>query len=107
MNKITLQRHEEIATVMLHRLMEIDRNSAHHFMIDEVDMDAEEAEHYGVLRHRTATEIEWDIDEDDEPVTLPSEVEIPWEVFDDDIDDYLSDEYGFCVGDFEVEEDDE
>ena len=37
---------------------------------------------------------------------LPEEVLIPWNILDDDIADYLSDEYGFCVRDFEVEEDD-
>ncbi|MBO4847083.1 MAG: hypothetical protein J5525_12435 [Lachnospiraceae bacterium] len=35
---------------------------------------------------------------------LPSEVKIPANIEDDDITDYLSDEYDFCVESFEIEE---
>jgi hypothetical protein len=48
---------------------------------------------------RIATDIDWDYDDDDEQ-DLPTEVEIPNDVEDDEIADYLSDEYGFCVRSF-------
>lgn len=55
---------------------------------------------------RIATDVEWDINPDDyddieeyEEVdcSLPSEVEIPDDVTDDEIADYLADEYGTCI----------
>lgn len=46
------------------------------------------------MNKRIASCIEWDIDDDD--VNLPSEVVIPDEICDEDIEDYLSDTYGFC-----------
>ena len=103
--KINYERLEEIATMALHRLLEIDPDSAQRFMIEEIEMDTDEVNNFGVARLRTATEIEWDLDEGDEDVELPEKVLIPWNILDDDIADYLSDEYGFCVRDFEVEED--
>lgn len=102
--KINYERLEEIATMALHRMLEIDLDSAQRFMIEEIDMDKDEVDSFGVARLRTATEIEWDTDEED--AELPDEVFIPWNIFDDDIADYLSDEYGFCVRDYNVEEDD-
>ena len=66
-----------------------------------------------------AINIEWDVaDEDmtqeemDEILeTLPTEVEIPnylaeeyEDGYEDDISDWLSDEFGFCVCEFEIEE---
>lgn len=55
------------------------------------------------------TNIEWDyeIDSDDanENVDLPTEVQVPegLELDEDEIEDYLSDEYGFCVYSFNVD----
>ena len=46
-------------------------------------------------RRRIATGIEWETDGED--VDLPEEVEIPENVSDDDIADYLSDKYNFLV----------
>lgn len=54
--------------------------------------------------------IKWDIDlEDDETYEealencgLPTEIEIPKCVDEEDISDWLSDEYGFCHAGFEV-----
>lgn len=45
-----------------------------------------------------ATNIEWDIDnEDDEPIpNLPSEIEIPNDIPEEEISDYISDVTGFC-----------
>lgn len=40
-------------------------------------------------------QVEWDTD--DEEIPLPSVVEIPNEIHKNDITDYLSDIYGFCV----------
>ena len=42
--------------------------------------------------------VEWDTDGmDEEELDLPSEVEVPSEIDDEDVADYLSDTYGFCV----------
>lgn len=46
-----------------------------------------------------AIEIKWDLDEEDieEGVVLPSEIDIPNGMVDDDeISDYLSDQAGYC-----------
>lgn len=61
---------------------------------------------------RFATSIVWDIEDvsfvfEDENVelNLPTRVEIPSDISDDyDITDYLSDEYGFLVCCYDVEE---
>lgn len=50
---------------------------------------------------RVAYDIEWDIDDDeyedeDDELSLPTEVVIPDDIDDDDIEDYLSDLTGFC-----------
>jgi hypothetical protein len=42
--------------------------------------------------------VEWDTDGmDEEELDLPSEVEIPGELDDEDVTDWLSDHYGFCL----------
>lgn len=42
--------------------------------------------------------VEWDTDGmDEEELDLPNEVEIPGDIDDEDVADYLSDTYGFCV----------
>lgn len=52
-----------------------------------------------------AADIEWDVDDEDvTELGLPSQVKIPPHVEEDDIADYLSDEYGFCVLGFDVEQ---
>ena len=53
-----------------------------------------------------AINIQWDIDwdVDVESVNLPDRVEIPFNVSDDEIADMLSDEYGFCVLGFNIEQ---
>ena len=48
-----------------------------------------------------AVDIDWDTD-DEEDIDLPSRVEIPFNVDDDEIADYLSDTYGFCVFGFDI-----
>lgn len=49
--------------------------------------------------------IMWDIDyyedDDGETIILPTEIEIP-DMHIDDIADYLSDEYGFCIQGFSI-----
>lgn len=52
-----------------------------------------------------AVNIEWDTDGEDadDIIGLPSWVEIPSDVDEDDIADYLSDVFGFCVFGFEIE----
>ena len=49
-----------------------------------------------------AINIQWDTD--GEEVNLPERVEIPFNVSFDDIADMLSDEYGFCVLGFNIEQ---
>ena len=56
-----------------------------------------------------ATNIQWDTecgDEFDDDIVeyLPSRVEIPFYITDNEIADMLSDEYGYCVLGFEIEE---
>ena len=94
----------EIATMGLRKLFDDDKDESQHFFQDEMDITEDEALFFGVKRDRKAYNIEWDTD--GEETDLPSEVDIPWNVFDDDIDDYLSDEYEFCVSGYEVEEED-
>lgn len=104
--QIELSRAIEIATMALHKLNEEDADMAQRFMQEEICMDKDETEFFGMIRERKAVDIEWDIDEDDygDEVDLPSEVDIPWDVLDDDIDCYLTDKYGFCVCSYDVEE---
>lgn len=47
----------------------------------------------------------WDFDEGEEGsfTELPDTVYLPYEIDDDDIADYLSDEYGWCVVAFNME----
>ena len=58
---------------------------------------------------RKAVDIEWDVDdvdEYDEDIELPIEVEIPDDMYDEDeISDYLSDLVGFCHKGFKIVED--
>jgi hypothetical protein len=46
------------------------------------------------------SDIKWDTD--GENVELPTEVEIPNDIEDDEIADYLSDEYGWCIESFNI-----
>lgn len=53
---------------------------------------------------RYATHIEWDTDgENAKELDLPEWVEIPEYIEDEYVADYLSDEFGFCVNSFELE----
>ena len=51
-----------------------------------------------------ATNIDWETDDDtdDEKITLPLEVEIPAHIKEEDVTDYLSDEFGFLVNSYEL-----
>lgn len=58
--------------------------------------------------HYRATNIEWDTSDDDvennEDIVLPSEMDIPADIEDeDDISDYISNETGFCHYGFDLE----
>lgn len=56
-----------------------------------------------------AINIDWCLDNDDyinlneQDILPPTEVDIPYGVDEDDIADYLSDEYGYLVNSFEIE----
>lgn len=56
--------------------------------------------------HRKAVNIQWDIDpEDMDSVELPTEIDIPEEIQDEEaISDYISEVTGFCHKGFELEE---
>ena len=41
--------------------------------------------------------VDWDVDDKDDLKYLPKTVTIPGNVKDEDVSDWLSDEYGFCV----------
>ena len=41
--------------------------------------------------------VDWDVDDKNDLKYLPKTVEIPGNVHDDDVADWLTDEYGFCV----------
>lgn len=55
-----------------------------------------------------AVNINWDIDRDDyinlaeQDMLPPTEVELPDDIQDDDIADWLSDNYGWCVNSFDI-----
>lgn len=57
---------------------------------------------------RRAVNIVWDIDdwedyvEDNSEIGLPTNVIIPDEIEDDFIEDYLSDEFGYCTLSFSI-----
>ena len=54
-----------------------------------------------------ALNIKWDTDGNTDVLNeLPNEVEIPYGVEEDEVCDYLSDEYGYCVFGFDIEEND-
>lgn len=48
-----------------------------------------------------AVNINWETDGYD--IDLPNEVNIPSNIEEDDICDYLSDEYGFLINSFDIE----
>lgn len=55
-----------------------------------------------------AVNINWDIDRDDyinlaeQDMLPPTEVELPDDIQDDDIADWLSDNYDWCVNSFDI-----
>lgn len=44
--------------------------------------------------------VDWDVDDELERPDLPDTVEIPGDVPEDDIADWLSDKFGYCVNEF-------
>ena len=48
-----------------------------------------------------AINIQWDTD--NEMIDLPTEVEIPEDYSEDEVADYLSDEYGYCIFNFDID----
>lgn len=51
-----------------------------------------------------ATNIEWDVDSTEELESLPSEIEIPDGMPEEDVEDYLSDVTGFCHNGYTLED---
>lgn len=55
------------------------------------------------LVHLKATNIQWDVDETECDVDLPTEIDIPDGIVDiDEVSDYLSDFTGFCHRGFSI-----
>lgn len=56
-----------------------------------------------------AVNIDWCLDNDDyinlneQDMLPPTEVDIPYGIEEDDVVDYLSDEYGYLINSFEIE----
>lgn len=77
------------------------------YVEDSFELDTEDMETLEELQGKPlkAFDISWDVDGDDEVLeTLPSEVIIPVGIGLEDIADYLSDKYGWCVACFNVME---
>ena len=106
--KMTTERLTEIATGSLHKVIELDgADLAYRFFKGyEMDMSAKELESFGCVRNRVAYDIVWDINEKP-TMELPTRVEIPEDVDDDDIDDYIESivDHEYSVNDYSVEED--
>lgn len=45
-------------------------------------------------------EVEWDVDDEDELDDLPEVVNVPEDICEDDVVDWLSGNYGYCVSDW-------
>lgn len=50
-----------------------------------------------------AVDIDWDVDYEEQREFLPTEIEIPDDIEDDEIGDYLSDVTGFCHNGYRLE----
>lgn len=112
---------EEIAKHILKKEKNFILNESHHFsnltkddmetmeIVDEPDhfyindpcddyyedYTIEETELKEIMSDKVATNIEWDIEGLD--LDLPAEMEIPVDIADDAVADYLADQTGFCV----------
>lgn len=74
--------------------------------IEEVNVDRKELKGKNVIKGSTrplvATDIEWDIDEDEE-VNLPNTIRIPDSITDiEEIGDYITNQTGYCHFGFKV-----
>ena len=70
--------------------------------VQDAKQQAESSENWDMVEYPAVTVrtigVEWDTDGmDEEELDLPSEVEIPGELDDEDVTDWLSDHYGFCL----------
>lgn len=88
----------------IYKDIEIDKSTA--VSCEDIEDIEEDDENYV---RAYATNIQWDTkcgDEFDDDIVeyLPSRVEIPFYITDDEIADMLSDEYGYCVISFEIEQ---
>lgn len=53
-----------------------------------------------------AINILWDVDDEEDEISLPEEIDIPKDMTDEDeISDYISDETGFCHYGFDLVDD--
>lgn len=64
----------------------------------EFTLEDEESQEFDTVPDDRVIRVDWDTDgEDIEACGLPEEVSVPGYVPDDDIADYLSDIYGYCI----------
>lgn len=80
-----------------------DMHNCSSYLEDSLEID-EEGQILTIPCSRSAENIVWDYDEGEEGSfsELPGRVEIPDEIADDDIADYISDKYGWCVVSFDI-----
>ena len=72
--------------------------------MDECECYLGEVVEYDTTLTKRAVNIEWDFDGEEDPPNLPNEVNIPTNVFDEDVADWLSDNFGWCVKSYSLEE---
>ena len=72
---------------------------------EECEAYLNEVVEYGTSSKKRAVNIVWDFDEGEEGsfTELPGTADIPGTVTDDEVADWLSDTYGWCVVSFEME----
>jgi hypothetical protein len=75
----------------------MDIYSFFYLVMDEIGLNADS---------RTAY-VEWDISDSEYETfvdeNIPTEVEIPFYVTDEEVEDYLSDKYGYCVESYTID----
>ena len=75
----------------------MDIYSLFYLVMDEIGLNADS---------RTAY-VEWDISDSEYETfvdeNIPTEVEIPFYITDEEVEDYLSDKYGYCVENYTID----
>lgn len=103
-NPMDLMFHRPQIAPELYPLMEYaQKQGCDTLCLDEEGPVMPDLPNYEVKHKIIATNIEWDVDEEEDLDYLPKEVEIPEGITDpDEISDYLSDTFGFCHNGFSL-----